>query len=129
MWAVSGGQCGKHLVVSMRTQLDGLQRHGELVFGVDRYSPEVREELLPMSAATIDRYMAPAKAGDAIRGATTTKPSPLLRASITIRKAGDEVEAEPGFFEGDTEKTEQLHLASIPSALPDVRKGIRVKAS
>ncbi len=27
------------------------------------------------------------------------------------------------------EKTEQLHLASIPSALPDIRKGIRVKAS
>jgi len=27
------------------------------------------------------------------------------------------------------EKTQQLHLASIPSALPDIRKGIRVKAS
>lgn len=33
---------------------------------------------------------------------STTKPSPLLRSSIKIRKAGDEVEAEPGFFEGDT---------------------------
>jgi hypothetical protein len=32
----------------------------------------------------------------------TTKPSPLLRSSITIRKATDEVEAAPGFFEGDT---------------------------
>jgi hypothetical protein len=27
------------------------------------------------------------------------------------------------------EKTEQLYLASIPSALPDVRKGVRVNAS
>ena len=27
---------------------------------------------------------------------------PLLRSSITVRRAGDEVEAEPGFFEGDT---------------------------
>ncbi|SIH85669.1 Conserved protein of uncharacterised function, possible transposase remnant [Mycobacteroides abscessus subsp. abscessus] len=26
------------------------------------------------------------------------------------------------------EKTEQLYLASFPSALPDVRKGVRVKA-
>ena len=43
-----------------------------------------------------------AKATDQIRGASTTKPSPLLRSSIKIRKAGDEVEAEPGFFEGDT---------------------------
>ena len=55
-----------------------------------------------MSAATIDRYLAPTRAKDAITGKSTTKPSPLLRSSITIRKAGDEVEAEPGFFEGDT---------------------------
>jgi hypothetical protein len=26
-------------------------------------------------------------------------------------------------------KTEQLYLASFPSALPEIRKGIRVKAS
>jgi hypothetical protein len=55
-----------------------------------------------MSAATIDRYLAPAKAKDAIGGVSTTKASPLLRSSITVRRAGDEVEAEPGFFEGDT---------------------------
>ena len=102
VWAASGGQCGKYLAVSMRTQLDGLERHGELVFGEHRYSPVVRAELLAMSAASIDRYLAPAKATDQIRGVATTKPSPLLRASIKIRKAGDEVEAEPGFFEGDT---------------------------
>ena len=102
VWAASGGQCGKYLAVSMRTQLDGLERHGELVFGTDRYSPQVREELLAMSAASIDRYLKPAKATDQLRGKATTKPSPLLRSSITVRKAGDEVEAEPGFFEGDT---------------------------
>ncbi len=55
-----------------------------------------------MSAASIDRYLKPAKATDQIRGVATTKPSPLLRSSIKIHKAGDEVEAEPGFFEGDT---------------------------
>jgi len=55
-----------------------------------------------MSAASIDRYLKPAKATDQIRGVSTTKPSPLLRSSIKIRRAGDEVEAEPGFFEGDT---------------------------
>jgi len=86
----------------MALQLDGLERHGELEFGRDRYSPDVREELLEMSAATIDRYLAPTKAKDQISGVSTTKPSPLLRNSITIRKAGDEVADEPGFFEGDT---------------------------
>ena len=102
VWAASGGQCGKYLAASMRIQLDGLERHGELVHGQDRYGPAVRQELLGMSAATIDRYLRPVKAADQITGTATTKPSPLLRSSITIRKAGDEVEAEPGFFEGDT---------------------------
>jgi hypothetical protein len=107
VWAASGGQCGKYLAASMRLQLDGLEldgleRHGELGFGRDRYSPAVRAELLAMSAATIDRYLAPAKAKDQISGVSTTKPSPLLRTSVKVRKAGDEVEEEPGFFEGDT---------------------------
>ena len=102
VWAASGGQCGKYLAASMRTQLDGLERHGELAHGTDRYTPEVREELLAMSAASIDRHLKPAKATDQIKGVTTTKPSPLLRSSIKVRRAGDEVEAEPGFFEGDT---------------------------
>ena len=102
VWAASGGQCGKYLAASMAIQLDGLERHGELVLGQGRYSPQVRAELLAMSAATIDRYLEPAKARDQLRGKTTTKPSPLLRNSITVRRAGDEVEAEPGFFEGDT---------------------------
>jgi hypothetical protein len=102
VWAASGGQCGKYLGASMRLQLDGLQRHDELAFGRGRYSPAVREELLEMSAATIDRYLAPAKAKDQISGVSTTKPSPLLRNSIKVRKAGDEVDDGPGFFEGDT---------------------------
>ncbi len=66
VWAASGGQCGKYLGASMALQLDGLERHGELEFGRDRYSPDVREELLEMSAATIDRYLAPTKAKDQI---------------------------------------------------------------
>src|ERR1043166_4238361 len=93
VWAASGGQCGKYLAASMRVQLDGLERHGELVFGRDRYSKAVREELLAMSAASIDRYLRPVKAKDQIKGKSTTKPSPLLRSSVKIRKAADEIEA------------------------------------
>lgn len=109
MWAASGGQCGKYLATSMPTQLDSVERHGELVPGAVRrldpegyYSHRVRAELSSMSAATIDRYLSPVKASTQLRGACTTKPSPLLRSSIAVRRAGDEVEAEPGFFEGDT---------------------------
>ncbi len=81
VWAASGGQCGKYLAASMRLQLDGLERHGELVGGVDRYGPAVRGELLAMSAASIDRYLKPAKATDRIRGVATTKAS-RMRVSL-----------------------------------------------
>lgn len=102
VWAASGGSCGQYLVPAMADWLDAMEAEGALVAGVDRYSPQVRAELEAMSAATIDRYLAPARAKDPIRGKSTTKPGTMLRNSISIRKAGDEVEAEPGFFEVDT---------------------------
>ncbi|BCR70591.1 hypothetical protein [Mycobacterium tuberculosis] len=101
VWSASGGQCGKYLAASMVLQLDGLERHGVLEFGRDRYGPEVREELLAMSAASIDRYLKTAKAKDQISGVSTTKPSPLLRNSIKVRRAGDEVVNRPG-MSGDS---------------------------
>jgi hypothetical protein len=102
VWAFSGGLCGKYLVVAMPGLLDALERHGELVCGKRRYSRAVRGELEVMSAATIDRYLAPVKARDPLRGTTTTRAGSLLRNSITVRRAGDEVDGVPGFFEGDT---------------------------
>jgi transposase InsO family protein len=102
VWAFAGYECGKYLAVTMPALLDALERHGELVYGRARYSLQVRAELLGMSAATIDRYLAPARAKDPLHGVAATRPGPLLRTSIQIRRAGDEVEAVPGFFEGDT---------------------------
>ena len=81
VWAASGGYCGRYLVASMALQLDALERHGELVPDQDRYSADVRAELLAMSSATIDRYLRGAKARDQIKGKSTTKPSLLLRSS------------------------------------------------
>lgn len=86
VWVASGGQCGKYLAAFMRMQLDGLERHGELGGGVGRYSMAVRAELLAMPAASIDRYLRPAKATDQIGSVSTTKLSPPLRSSIRIRK-------------------------------------------
>lgn len=102
VWAISGGACGKYLAVAMPGLLAALERHGELVEGRGGYSDRVRAELVSMSPATIDRRLKPVKDAGRLRGASTTKPSPLLRSTISIRKAGDEVESEPGFFEGDT---------------------------
>ena len=102
VWATSGGSCGKYLAAAMGDWLDAMEAEGSLVPGVEHYHDGVRAELEAMSAATIDRYLAPAKARDPIRGKTSTKPGHLLRQSIQVRKAGDEVEGEPGFFEVDT---------------------------
>ena len=102
VWSTAGGSCGQYLAPAMTDWLDAMETEGALVPGQGRYSLQVRAELLAMSAATIDRYLAPARATDPIRGKTATKPGTMLRNSITIRKAGDEVEAEPGFFEVDT---------------------------
>ena len=102
VWAFAGGISGKYLAATMELQLMLLEAHGELVPGTGGYSDRVCDELLAMSPATIDRYLAPARAKDPLRGITTTTPGPLLRNSITVRKAGDEIEQVPGFFEGDT---------------------------
>lgn len=102
VWAYAGGISGKYLAATMELQLMLLETHGELVSGKGGYSDGVCDELLAMSPATIDRYLAPTRAKDPLRGITTTTPGPLLRTSITIRKAGDEIEQVPGFFEGDT---------------------------
>lgn len=102
VWILSGCQCGKYLAASMRVWLDALQAHGELTLDRGGYTEQIRAELLSMSPATIDRYLAPVRKTMKLKGISTTKPGVLLRNSITIRKAGDEVEAEPGFFEIDT---------------------------
>ena len=56
VWAASGGQCGKYLAVSMRTQLDGLERHGELVASVGRYGrAATANELVSLAFVTAGR--------------------------------------------------------------------------
>ena len=59
VWAASGGSCGQYLAPAMTDWLDALETEGFLVDGKDRYSAAVRAELEQMSAATIDRYLAP----------------------------------------------------------------------
>lgn len=107
VWAFSGYECGKYLVVALPRLLDGLERHGELVVGKARYSAEVKGELLAMSAATIDRYLKPARDKDTLHGLSATRPSPLMRTSITVRKAGDEV----GTSRGSSRETPSLTAA------------------
>ena len=77
--------------------LDLLEASGELD-DEPRYTPAVRDELVAMSAATIDRYLAPVRATEQLRGKSTTKTGPLAFAapSRSAGPAGEvEAEAEP----------------------------------
>ena len=102
LWRIMCMPCGKYLVADLPGWIVSLETHGELVLGQNGWTEEVRKELLSMSAATVDRYLKGERERLRLKGISTTKPGVLLRNSIKIRKAGDEIPAEPGFFEVDT---------------------------
>jgi len=102
LWRIMCMPCGKYLVADLPGWIRSLETHGERVLGQDGWTEEVRKELLSMSAATVDRYLKAERDRLRLKGISTTKPGVLLRNSIKIRKAGDEVPLEPGFFEADT---------------------------
>jgi len=102
VWRLMGMPSGKYMKAVLADWLDALEAHDELAFGRSGYNPTVRAQLLAMSAATIDRYLKTERDRLTLKGIAATKPGALLRNSITVRKAGDEVEDEPGFFETDT---------------------------
>lgn len=100
VWALMGMPCGKYLVVMLDLWLPLLAAAGDL----DRpfATGQALAELEAMSAATVDRYLKPARDRMAIKGISTTKPSPLLRNSIRIRTCADETPDAPGVIEADT---------------------------
>ncbi len=95
-----GMPCGKYLVVMLELWLPLVAAAGDL----DKpFATEAAvAELKAMSAATVDRYLKPARERMRIKGISTTKPSPLLRNSITIHTCSDEAPKVPGVIEADT---------------------------
>ena len=100
VWALMGMPCGKYLVVMLGLWLPLLAEAGDLdkPFATER----ALAELEAMSAATVDRYLKPARDRMRIKGISTTKPSALLRNSISIRTCADETPDRPGVIEADT---------------------------
>jgi hypothetical protein len=102
VWTLAGEPCGKYLAAAMGDLLERLVRFGELGRVADRVSEEVLGELVSMSPATIDRYLAPFKAARYPEAKSTTTPSRILRSSIPLRTAMDGFPAEAGYLEIDT---------------------------
>jgi hypothetical protein len=96
VWAALGGPTGKRLAPFMADVVEALERHGELWVEAC-----VRQKLLRMSAATIDRALAPDRARMRIRGRQGTKPGSILRRQIPIRTFAEWDDRRPGFCEVD----------------------------
>ncbi|GAB3248377.1 integrase catalytic domain-containing protein [Arthrobacter pigmenti] len=95
-WAVLRAPAGKLLAASMPTLVPMLRRDREI-----KVTDAQAALLMAMSAATIDRKLAPERAKLIPRGRSHTKPGTLLKDQIAIRTWAEWDDAVPGFVEID----------------------------
>jgi len=76
--------------------IEVLEKYGEITL-----TRQVKEKLLTISPATIDRLLAPIRKKQQIKGKSTTRPGSLLKKSIPIRTFSQWDDKRPGFFEVD----------------------------
>lgn len=97
-WAALDGPCGKRLRPAIEATLDNLARHGHL----DDTAPHVVAAVRSMSAATMDRRLAPARTGlVAGKGMAHTRPGSLLKTSIPMKTWHEWDDTIPGFLQID----------------------------
>jgi hypothetical protein len=96
LWEASDRVCGKRLKPLVPVLIDAMQRHGHLDLDA-----EVRAKLLQVSAATIDRALAPARAHADGRRRRRPGVGAAIRRSVPVRTFADWRDPPPGFFEMD----------------------------
>jgi hypothetical protein len=95
IWLAAEQPCGKRLKAALGLWLPYYEsEHGEL-------EGALRERLLKLSAATIDRLLGPVRVSMGSRGRCGTRPGTLLRKDIPVRTEHWDV-AGPGWVEADT---------------------------
>ena len=98
-WVLMDMPCAKYMARMLGQWLPALRAAGEL----DGFRDAEFAELMAMSPATMDRYLRPVREAARPKGMAATRPAgELLRNSIAIRKAGDELDGLPGNVEADT---------------------------
>lgn len=95
-WTVLGMPAGKRLAPMLGELVAVLRRFDELAVDEDTAAL-----LVSMSAATIDRRLAPQRRRHGLKGRATTKPGSLLKSQIPVRTWADWDDAKPGFVEID----------------------------
>jgi hypothetical protein len=113
LWEVSDRLCSKRLEPFIPELVAALERQGEI-----RLEPEVREQLLQLSAATIDRLLKPFRHQGRRRPYSQTRSSLGLRAQIPIRTFTEWENVSPGSVQADLvmhggESTEGFYLTTL----------------
>ncbi len=96
IWYIMDCICGKRLSPALKEVIGRLERFRELTL-----SEDVRQKLLRISPASIDRLLAKERKRYQIKGRGNTKPGTLLKNQIPIRTFSDWNEKKPGFVEID----------------------------
>jgi len=96
IWEIYGRICSKRLHPFLPEGVQVLERCHELCL-----SPEIKQLLLSMSRATIDRCLKKARFTHPQHGLSTTKPGSLLKKAIPIRTFTPWEDEHPGFLEID----------------------------
>lgn len=96
LWEAADRICGKRLKALVPTLLEAMEKHGHL-----ELADGVRDRLVQMSAATIDRLLTEPR--ERVTGTRRRKGvgATILRRSIPIRTFGDWKDPEPGYMEAD----------------------------
>lgn len=97
LWELFDYQCGKRLVVLLRTNMAVLKAQPE--FAIEE---AVAAKLCSISAATVDRLLKPQRRKLQLKGRSHTRHGPLLKHQIPIRTHFAWDERLPGYFELDT---------------------------
>jgi hypothetical protein len=96
IWEASDRVCGKRLRPLVPILVEAMERHGHLQL-VD----DVRDGLLSMSAATIDRALKSVRDRSAGRPRRRSPPSAAVRRSVAVRTFEGWDDPPPGFMEAD----------------------------
>ena len=97
IWEMMDYIAAKRLAAALPEIIPNLERFGEI-----KVSKSVREKLLQISPATIDRLLKPEREKHMLKKRIHhTKPGTLLKNQIPIRTFSDWDDAQPGFFEMD----------------------------
>lgn len=96
VWEAGDRMCGKLLAAVLPALVAGLERHGEL-----RLDGSVREALVSMSAATIDRQLKSWRKGLGRQPRRQTSATRGLKAQIPIRTWSEWKNVQPGSAQAD----------------------------